>query len=351
MEDNIIDSNNLTISRTKTDGNQKYSLFDRKKKNFVLLHNYYNNLYRLENQALVTGFGKMINAKNQTNPKYSFGKEKRFFTSDKKDDLPYLHKLLEDERYGNVNIGYHSHKKNGSPLKDNKINNSFTSIRNTISTRGGLNTINFVSGANCATDYYYCPPETNVYKHPRLPKFSFGKAKRDTEKKIKTYDYYRYSYDKNTDRENIDKKWSTRIIGGDIGVEDRFPDDRKLYYDSLSPGPGRYNPNYNYFKYKQGNYGYMGIKTRDDRIKVSTEGPKKISLTPYNIQYLIGTNQTSKKMNKSYKDLVNMGTLGNIDNNDFKHKNIRNNMKIFLRDKIEAQKQSKTNISTTSKED
>ncbi len=34
MEDNIIDSNNLTISRTKTDGNQKYSLFDRKKKKF-----------------------------------------------------------------------------------------------------------------------------------------------------------------------------------------------------------------------------------------------------------------------------------------------------------------------------
>ena len=175
-----------------------------------------------------------------------------------------------------------------------------------------------------------------------MPKYSFPKALRETEKKVKTYDYYKYSYDKKTDRENIDKKWSTRIIGGDIGVDNRFADDRQLYYESLNPGPGRYNPNYNYFKYKQRNYGYMGIKTKDDRIKVSTEGPKKISLSPYKIKYLIGTNQNNKKINKSYKD------LWSNEINNFKYKN---NMRFSLRDQIEAQKLAKTNISTSRKED
>ena len=32
---------------------------------------------------------------------------------EKRDDLPYLHQLLEDEKYGNVNIGYHNHIKGG----------------------------------------------------------------------------------------------------------------------------------------------------------------------------------------------------------------------------------------------
>ena len=344
MENNITDNNNISISRAKLDNNQRYIHTDPNKNSFVLLQNYYNNLYRLENQALRTGFGKMINAKNQTNPKYSFGKEKRFFTNEKKDDLPYLHALLEDERYGNVNIGYHLHKKDDTIHRDNSIdknNRSFNLIKNKLSPKG-LNIINFVSGANCATDYYYCPPPTHDYKYPRMPKYSFPKALRETEKKVKTYDYYKYSYDKKTDRENIDKKWSTRIIGGDIGVDNRFADDRQLYYESLNPGPGRYNPNYNYFKYKQRNYGYMGIKTKDDRIKVSTEGPKKISLSPYKIKYLIGTNQNNKKINKSYKD------LWSNEINNFKYKN---NMRFSLRDQIEAQKLAKTNISTSRKED
>ena len=204
-----------------------------------------------------------------------------------------------------------------------------------------LNTINFVSSSNCATDYYYCPPPTQKYKYPNLPKFSFGKAKRDTEKKIKTYDYYKLSYDKKTDRENIDKKWSTHIIGGDIGVDNRFADDRKLYYESLSPGPGRYNPDYNYFKYKQNRYGYMGIKIRDDKLRVSTNGPRIIPFTPYNIQYLMGTNQRNI-LNKSWK----------FKFNEEKDNKTRNNYyKFFFKEQIDTQNNSKTNSSYNEKED
>ena len=343
MEDYITDKNMQSISRTKTEGNQHNGSKYLKYKNKVL-NNYYNNQYQLENQALRNGFGKMINAKNQTNPKYSFGKEKRFFTNEKRDDLPYLHQLLEDEKYGNVNIGYHHHRKF---LKDEefpgipKLNKSFNSNKNTISPER-LNTINFVSSSNCATDYYYCPPPTQKYKYPNLPKFSFGKAKRDTEKKIKTYDYYKLSYDKKTDRENIDKKWSTHIIGGDIGVDNRFADDRILYYESLSPGPGRYNPNYNYFKYKQNRYGYMGIKIKDDKLRVSTNGPKLIPFSPYNIQYLMGTNQRNNILNKSWKFKFN---------DEKENKNRNNYLKFFFKDQIDTQKNTNTNSSYNEKEE
>ena len=340
MEDYITDKNMKYISNSKTEGNEHDGYKNLKNKNKLLI-NYYNNLYKLENQALRNGFGKMINAKNQTNPKYSFGKEKRFFTNEKRDDLPYLHQLLEDEKYGNVNIGYHHHTKffkSDEFIGNKKLNNSFNSNKKTISPER-LNSINFVSSSNCATDYYYCPPPTQKYKYPNFPKFSFGKAKRDTEKKIKTYDYYKLSYDKKTDRKNIDKKWGTHIIGGDIGVDNRFADDRKLYYESLSPGPGRYNPNYNYFKYKQNRYGYMGIKIKDEKLRVSKNEPKKIPISPYNIQYLMGTNQKNKILNKSWKFKFN-------DEKDYKNnKNTNNYFKFFFKDQIDTQKNSKTKSS------
>ena len=92
--------------------NQTKTSEDKKGKSKIM-QKYYSDKYLLETQALRNGFGKMVNAINQTNPKYSFGKEKRFFTIEKRDDLPYLHQLLEDEKYGNVNIGYHNHIKGG----------------------------------------------------------------------------------------------------------------------------------------------------------------------------------------------------------------------------------------------
>lgn len=338
MEENTLDD----MIRTKTQESRNNSLMSRRNKNTIMLKKYYNNLYHLENQALSTSFGKMINAKNQTNPKYSFGKEKRFFTIEKKDDLPYLHQLLEDEKYGNVNIGYHSHIKGGEiyNTKPSNFNKSYNLGKSNSPQR--FNTINFVSGGNSATDYYYVPPPTHQYKFPKLPRYSFGKEIRDTAKKIKTYDYYKLSYDKKTDRENIDKKWSTRIIGGDIGIDERFVENRKLYNETLTPGPGRYNPNYNYFKYKQNKYGYMGIKIRDEKLKVSTDGPKMISPSPYNIQHLVGSNQKNIKLNKSIKNYEN------------KYKNISNRLN-FLRDSplrglIERKKSSNGNDSLNKSE-
>lgn len=342
MEKYITDENILYKIRANTEGNQKINNNNSKNKTSIL-KDYYENLYNLENQALRSGFGKMINARNQSNPKYSFGKEKRFFVNEKRDDLPYPHELLEEEKYGNVNIGYHNHPKEKIDYNAPRYFNKSLNIKNdrSIIPPDRLNTINFVSSSNCATDFYYLPPPTHIYKYPKLPKFSFSKGLRDTEKKVKTYDYYKLTYNKKTDKENIDKKWSTHIVGGDIGVENRFSDDRKLYYDSLTPGPGRYNPNYNYFKYKQNKYGYMGIKIKDDKLRVSTNGPKKISFSPYNIRYLMGTNQEKKILNKSWK----------IKTNDLKDNKGSRYLNLLLRDKIEAQKKINNNLTETYTED
>ena len=91
------------------DNNQETKTSESKKsqKNKIM-QKYYSDKYLLEKQALSNGFGKMVNAINQTNPKYSFGKEKRFFSVFKADNLPYEHKELEDSKYGNINIGYHN---------------------------------------------------------------------------------------------------------------------------------------------------------------------------------------------------------------------------------------------------
>ena len=342
MEKYITDEHILNKIRANTEGNQKINNNNSQNKTSILKH-YYENLYNLENQALRSGFGKMVNARNQSNPKYSFGKEKRFFVNEKRDDLPYPHELLEEEKYGNVNIGYHNHQKEKIDYNAPRYFNRSLNIKTdrSIISPDRLNTINFVSSSNCATDFYYLPPPTHIYKYPKLPKFTFSKGLRDTEKKVKTYDYYKLTYNKKTDKENIDKKWSTHIVGGDIGVENRFSGDRKLYYDSLTPGPGRYNPNYNYFKYKQNKYGYMGIKIKDDKLRVSTNGPKKISFSPYNIRYLMGTNQEKKILNKSWK----------IKTNDLKDNKGSRYLNLLLRDKIEARKKTDNNLTETNTED
>jgi hypothetical protein len=94
------------------DFNKETKSSDGKKIKSRIMQKYYSDKYLLETQALRNGFGKMVNAINQTNPKYSFGKEKRFFSIFKADNLPYEHKALEDSKYGNVNLGYHNKVRN-----------------------------------------------------------------------------------------------------------------------------------------------------------------------------------------------------------------------------------------------
>ena len=232
------------------------------KKKTLAMKKYYGNEYNLENQALRTGFGKMVRAINQTNPKYSFGKEKRFFSVDKTDDLPYEHRKLANQKYGNINIGYHdiiSKKNKGHNYtrlfnKNEKYNIGENPLQDT------LNNMNFVSNCNNATDFYYCPPPPHYYKYNKSPQWKFSKSTRIVYDDANKYQHYNLPYDKNTDNEKINKKWRNRIIGGDIGLNERFSENKEYFEKSTLPGPGRYNPKDIYFKYRSSPGGYMGMK-------------------------------------------------------------------------------------------
>ena len=184
----------------------------------------------LENQALITGFGKMIKCQNQTNPKYSFGKAKR---------------ILPDIDSENEKNNFKSHDRN-------KINSLYDST-------GILNrNTGYDSQGNATTDYYYTNPPTQLYKFSKSPCWEFSKSPRSKNIKGK-YAYYDIPYNKNNDCEKIKKNWNNHIIGGDIGCDDRM---KVIQMDRIpEPGPGRYNPRDIYFKYYGNNSsGYMRPK-------------------------------------------------------------------------------------------
>ena len=238
---------------------EKIKSYKNKKKIKRIMRNYYSNGYLLENQALRNGFGKMIRAINQTNPKYTFGKEKRFFQIFKNDNLPYEHTSLENEKYHNINIAYHNKIKNKN--KDN-LNEAFKhyDTYNDFDNNQNLQNINFISPSNNATDFYYVPPPTHYYKYSKSPKWGFSKSKRVLYDDKGKYEHYNLPYNRKIDNDSINKQWRNRVIGGDIGLDERFIEDRNLPEKLETPGPGRYNPKYIYFKYTHYPGGYMGMK-------------------------------------------------------------------------------------------
>ena len=260
-------------------------LTERKKK--IALKNYFDNKYLLENQSLRNGFGKMVLSRNQTNPKFTFGKEKRFFSLDKRDDLPFNHEYLLKQKNGNIITGYHYTKKLQNKKKDNF---NYDEAEKDY----------FLTSGNLATDFYYKPTSTYKYKHPKCATWTFTKADRFGNKNSPKYQFYNLKYDKKTDNENAKKKWRNRIIGGHIDITERF-ENNKMFEDMMTPGPGRYNPKINYFKYDQSTYGYMGVKT--DYAKYDKNNKKKMyklnyTNSPKNVVEHISHDKNNKKIAK-----------------------------------------------------
>ena len=206
---------------------------------------YENNL---ETQALRNSFGKMVNARNITNPKYSFGKEERFPNLKNKKSLIYL----SNEFNNKLNLN---------------LNNSSKNILSQIS----------------ETD------NSSYIKYSRSPKWAFSKSVRDNN--IKTNNDY---YNSSINYENKNKKWDKHIIGGDIGIETRFPQNKKINRER-ELGPGVYDPNIDLYKYRKNNYGYMGIKTELNKEKDKSNGENKY----YNINCQIGSNINNYKFANS----------------------------------------------------
>ena len=161
----------------------------------------------------MTSFGKMIPSKNQTNPKYSFAKEKRI----KPFTLP-------------------------------------------------------------KTDFIYTPYSERNDKFSISPKWKFGNAPRNSLTERETYAYYKNTYKKEIDKENINHKWE-HSIGGVIGVDRRM----KPTIEQTTPGPGRYNPSIRFARYHNGSAGYMGIKGRYDSIMPKTGTNADVGPSTYEI--------------------------------------------------------------------
>ena len=253
-----------------------------------ILKNYFNNEYFLESQAIRNGFGKMVSTRNQTNPKYSFGKEERFSNSLNKNTLSYI-KFLEDQNLINLNTNNDSDLGQSLSKSLDVKNFSPHKLKNFKFKNKNYNT-------NIQTDFLYCPATPDMYKFSRPPKWGFSKSERDHNFKSNKYDYYDLPYDKKYEESNK-KQWDSRIIGGDIGVDERFLVNKNFCKEATRPGPGGYNPNYNYYKYKQYNYGYMGIKTDDNSKKNKEKNDDEGK--HYNINCQIGSNINNYKFSNS----------------------------------------------------
>ena len=251
---------------------------------------YYSDPYFLECQALINGFGKMINARNQSNPKYSFSKQPRFFSPQKIKNLPFIKNFLKNE---NINC---------RSMKKNRYTKSESDYKNLIVSKNDTNNNLYKSKYNI--------------KYPYVPKWSFSKSERPFSGKKEIYEYYKLPYNKNCESEKKLKKWDSRIIGGNIGMDKRFTI-KKNFKESGIPGPGKYNPNYCYFKYKKNNYGYMGIKVNDIN-KENDLGIFNVEISPvtYNNNLQIGSNVNNFKFSNGPKFLFSKSKKYNEKNKE-----------------------------------
>ena len=257
-----------------------------------ILKNYFNNEYFLESQAIRNSFGKMVSTRNQTNPRYSFGKEERFSNSLNKNTLSYI-KQLEEKNL----LNFDNLSNNNTNLNFDKNLSKSLEIKNISNRPKNVNKFNSYNN-KIQTDFLYCPANPALYKFAKPPKWSFSKGDRDNKSRNNKYDYYERPYNSQSEENNKNKKWDNRIIGGDIGVDERFMNNKNFLKEATKPGPGVYNPNYNYYKYKQYNYGYMGIKT-DDNNKKNQNKDDEDQGKYYNVGCQIGSDINNYKFSNS----------------------------------------------------
>ena len=298
-------------------------------RNKIKYKKFYKNRSDLENQALRNSFGKMILSDKDTSPQFSFGKEKRFYQDIKQEEIDYYTKLLEETKI----------------LPKKRLLNNILKHENIKNYLNKVKSASLLKGLNTPTDFLYFPAPTYIYKYKFLPKYSFSKSLRDLQKPLKQYEYYKFSHDKNNDINDLEKKWRNRIIGGDIGLQDRFIEDRKYLNDSIEPGPGMYNPNFNFFKYKQYKYGYMGLIL--DKNKIMADRKRNMSIDSYNMKYLLGID---KNKNKIINKNIRIKLFEKEENNDVNNKidvnlNKLRNLKKIIKKKLNSEFKSKENLS------
>ena len=129
------------------------------------------------------------------------------------------------------------------------------------------------------------------------------------------YEHYNLPYDKKLDDQKIHKKWRTRVIGGHIGLDDRFQEDKKFAEDLSLPGPGRYNPKDIFFKYSHYPGGYMGMK-------LNCCEPEKHRNLKNEMNSCYNANEKYKASIKNCKNFLSNGKIKlDFDKNNFLNEN------------------------------
>ena len=129
------------------------------------------------------------------------------------------------------------------------------------------------------------------------------------------YEHYNLPYDKKLDDQKIHKKWRTRVIGGQIGLDDRFQEDKKFAEDLSLPGPGRYNPKDIFFKYSHYPGGYMGMK-------LNCCEPEKHRNLKNEMNSCYNANEKYKASIKNCKNFLHNGKIKlDFDKNNFLNEN------------------------------
>ena len=197
----------------------------------------------------------MVKTQNQTNPKFSIPKAKRNLFPNESE--PKVKKLLQTK--------YNSKSRTQYPF-------SLIQERNLGRDNHG----------DASLEFFYTNPPIHIYKYHKSPGWGFSRAKRNDVFAKEKFPYYDQTYNKNNDNEKINKKWRSRIVGGDIGCEDRM---KYLNVEGATePGPGRYYPKDIYFKY-QGNKlgGYMSSKYGKSSFIKNTGTNENVGPTSYEI--------------------------------------------------------------------
>ena len=197
----------------------------------------------------------MVKTQNQTNPKYSIPKAKRNLFPNELE--PKVKNLLQTK--------YNFKNRTQYPF-------SLLQERHLGRDKDGY----------AALEFFYTNPPTHIYKYSKSPGWGFSRAKRNDVFAKEKYPYYDLKYNPSNDNEKIKKKWRSRIVGGDIGCDDRM---KYLNVEGATePGPGRYYPKDIHFKYERNQLGgYMGPKHGKSSLHQEIGTNENIGPTTYEI--------------------------------------------------------------------
>jgi hypothetical protein len=153
-------------------------------------------------------------------------------------------------------------------------------------------------------------------KFPKNPSWKIGKEKRHPLYSNEIFPYYNMLYKEENDFGKLKKNWN-KIIGGAIDLETRIKYDFKM----KSPGPGRYDPNYEKNSNVKKNPSYvLGLKSNKNSLIIDNGSGINVAPWTYNQDKIEKLSQHKKFPCYSFQQSLRK---------DLSHKNFSKNESYF----------------------